>query len=256
MPFRFRGACLAIVREVDPTYYLQSAIAEGVVSEQRVASIAKFAYDLQLLLDDLGVVVCRTVEEELAWYFVGEGRSFNDGAAERRGFQSTSDVSIFVDDGHGSIISPGTSVTFYAPDLAELLLDNEQIVPSGQGSGWLSVFLAEGNHDLEFIMSVRAPLPGDDIADGVVHAADYSVWRDHFGDDESLANDDTPGVTMEDFDVWKQHIRLSSDPMNGSPAVGVPEPTPLTLMLVAFTAHSLIGTVRGRTRIGPVTDCG
>ncbi len=48
---------------------------------------------------------------------------------------------------------------------------------------------------------------GDYNDDGVVNAADYTVWRNQLGQNVTLANEDsnvTPGmVTPEDYDVWK-----------------------------------------------------
>lgn len=235
--------------------YTGATVTQGSVVDVSLASNGKGNGALSGLSFRGNDVVYRTVDEELAWYFVGEGRSFNDGAAERSGFQSTTDISIFVGDGHGSIISPGTSVTFYAPDLYGLLLDNEQVVPSGQGSGWLSVFVEEGNHELEFITFIPTLLPGDYNADGMVDAADYTVWRDHLGDDESLPNDDTPGVVMDDYNVWKQHFGMSSDSMNVLPTVSVPESTSLGLALVALVFQFLGCTPREPKRIDPTTDC-
>ena len=57
------------------------------------------------------------------------------------------------------------------------------------------------------------PLPllfGDYNQNGVVDAADYTVWRNNLGANIALPNEDpdqTPGwVTAEDYDVWKAHF--------------------------------------------------
>ena len=36
-----------------------------------------------------------------------------------------------------------------------------------------------------------------------MNAADYTVWRNKLGSSTSLPNDNTPGVTQYDYDLWK-----------------------------------------------------
>jgi hypothetical protein len=80
-------------------------------------------------------------------------------------------------------------------------------------------------------------LPGDYNADGVVGAADYSVWRARLNTSVTLPNDVTPGtVDDSDYTVWRSHFgnALGSGEVAGSLAV-VPEPSAvLNLALVAM----------------------
>ncbi|MEX2091994.1 MAG: PEP-CTERM sorting domain-containing protein, partial [Pirellulales bacterium] len=88
------------------------------------------------------------------------------------------------------------------------------------------------------------PLDGDYNENGVVDAADYTVWRNHLGQSFTLDNEwpdaATPGVVdQEDYDFWKAHF---GEP-NGSGAaagsgaatsrVAVPEPATLVPLLLA-----------------------
>jgi hypothetical protein len=76
------------------------------------------------------------------------------------------------------------------------------------------------------------PLLGDYNDDGVVNAADYTVWRDNLGSNITLPNEaTTPGVVNQaDYDQWK--ARFGNAIGSGSlAAAGVPEPS--TLLLVA-----------------------
>ncbi len=89
--------------------------------------------------------------------------------------------------------------------------------------------------------------PGDYNGDGVVNAADYTVWRDNLGtepptapyvnrdatnlDGEEIINhngDGQAGVDAADYTVWANNFGAVS----GAPASSVPEPT--AAMLVAF----------------------
>ena len=75
--------------------------------------------------------------------------------------------------------------------------------------------------------------------DGVVNAADYSVWRDSLGQTGvSLAADaDGDGVvTNADYAIWKSNfgaISVVGPGAAASSAIAVPEPTGITMMVVA-----------------------
>jgi hypothetical protein len=97
-----------------------------------------------------------------------------------------------------------------------------------------------GHGDGNFIASFDLPpgVTGDYNSDGVVNAADYTVWRNSLGG-VSLPNEDStqsPGVIdSADYNVWKSHFGMSG---SGSGALAVsgnavPEPNAIWLALVA-----------------------
>jgi hypothetical protein len=96
--------------------------------------------------------------------------------------------------------------------------------------------------------SLPTGVAGDYNGDGIVNAADYTVWRDHLGQSTTLPNDSTPGmVTQADYDVWKANFGMSS-PGSGAGSRGagaVPEPGSVALLVMG-----LIGLVAGRRRFG------
>ena len=65
-----------------------------------------------------------------------------------------------------------------------------------------------GRIDIGAIESQPNPLPGDYNFNGVVDAADYSVWRDTLGSMNDLrADGDGNGVIDQaDFDFWIAHF--------------------------------------------------
>ena len=106
-------------------------------------------------------------------------------------------------------------------------------LPSLEGLAWNTSQLAAG------ILSVT--LPGDFNINGIVDAADYTVWRDGLG----------TIYTQSDYDVWKAHFGESLDAGNGaagyplgasaaslSPAV--PEPTTGLLVFLGLAVWSWI----------------
>jgi hypothetical protein len=82
---------------------------------------------------------------------------------------------------------------------------------------------------------VASAVPGDYNGNGVVDAADYTVWRDTLGSTTDLrANGDNIGasagkIDQADFNVWKANFGMHA----GSGAnAAVPEPATLRLLLV------------------------
>ncbi len=65
---------------------------------------------------------------------------------------------------------------------------------------------------------ITAPGPtGDYNSDGVVNAADYTVWRNNLDVSVALPNDSTPGtVTADDYNVWKAAFGTSAESLDAT----------------------------------------
>ncbi len=108
--------------------------------------------------------------------------------------------------------------------------------------------------DFEFLMAGHSEstpgavvyvLSGDFNDDGVVDAADYTVWRDHLNTNARLPNDLSPGsVTIDDYNDWKASFGAVR-PGAGAAAAGVPEPCALVLIASALCPLAAL-----RRRIG------
>jgi Glycosyl hydrolases family 16 len=89
-----------------------------------------------------------------------------------------------------------------------------------------------------------AGLAGDYNGNGVIDAADYTTWRDAMtAGATSLLNDPTPGsVTEADFTYWRDHFGETAGAGSGAgvAASAVPEPNTF-VMLVLGLLISLIG---------------
>lgn len=109
------------------------------------------------------------------------------------------------------------------------------------GSGLLEVLIGPG----------PLGLPGDFNKDGVVNAADYTVWRDNWGSDNPLGgNGDEDGasagiVDQADYVLWQSNYGSTA------PASGLAVPEPNTLLLVLSGTAVVWGGRRGgpRTRL-------
>ncbi len=90
----------------------------------------------------------------------------------------------------------------------------------------------------EIILGVPA---GDYNENGIVDAADYTVWRDSLGlavENWSGADGDGDGmITDNDFAIWKQNYGLTIPNLNGSGGLAaVPEPNAAALIAVLLGA--------------------
>lgn len=92
-----------------------------------------------------------------------------------------------------------------------------------------------------FIKYVNVPSAnGDFNGDGVVDAADYTVWRDNLGAVDETAihnNGDGVGITTSDYQVWKSNFGNIYGGGGLAEAVPAPEPTGLLLVGAALAIN-------------------
>lgn len=92
-------------------------------------------------------------------------------------------------------------------------------------------------------------LAGDYNGDGVVTAADYTVWRDNLGQSGLglVADADrSGGVDAADYSIWKLQFGASAPPPNSAlQRAPVPEPAAYLLLLASFAGGIVGGNLRG-----------
>jgi hypothetical protein len=106
----------------------------------------------------------------------------------------------------------------------------------------LSVTAANGNAINLFGNTLVPPpaLPGDYNGDGIVNAADYTIWRATLGSMTDLrANGDNTGgsagvIDQADYDFWQSHFGNTSAGAGAASARSVPEPSSIILTAVAL----------------------
>ncbi|WP_168433004.1 heparinase II/III domain-containing protein [Pontiella sulfatireligans] len=99
--------------------------------------------------------VYRQVAGSLQTYFIRKGTKFNDGASERRGFESDAEVSLFMNDKLGRIISAGANVKFFCSGITAVNIDGNPAPLTGSGAGWLEVHVASGSHTIQLVVRSR-----------------------------------------------------------------------------------------------------
>jgi len=87
----------------------------------------------------------REVSGANKFYFVRSGKSFKDGSY---GFSSNSNVSVYMDDTTGKIVSPGCDVTFNYPGVTGVKL-NDELVSATIGNGTAKVNVPAGDYSVE-----------------------------------------------------------------------------------------------------------
>lgn len=89
-----------------------------------------------------------------------------------------------------------------------------------------------GHNDMRlFMANYDGRSLGDFNADGVVDAADYTVWRDANGEESGLADGDGDGrATEADLAIWRANYGRTL----GSTGTPIPEPAAWTLVLSAI----------------------
>ena len=106
--------------------------------------------------------------------------------------------------------------------------------------GYYMLFLVNADGTPSMAEWIRATpntaLDGDFNRDGVVDAADYTVWRNGLG----------TKYEPEDYDLWKSNYGTPNGSGSIADAAGVPEPTVAALIMIALLATCGIRRERRR----------
>jgi hypothetical protein len=83
--------------------------------------------------------------------------------------------------------------------------------------------------------------PGDYNNNGIVDAADYTVWRHQLNQSVTIPNDTTPGsVNAGDYNVWRAHFGQHSGSGSGiNSNAAVPEPATAAILILPVVCWSL-----------------
>ena len=103
-----------------------------------------------------------------------------------------------------------------------------------------------GSFDFSFLADV--PLAGDYNGDGAVDAADYTIWRDSFGQmGDNLAADGNGDKIVDalDYMLWKNGFGTTSAAGGAAETIRVPEPTIAVLLLTS----AMVGIAASRSRL-------
>jgi hypothetical protein len=120
----------------------------------------------------------------------------------------------------------------YAASAPFLVILNDDVDPSQSPGQLMTAALAIN------AAAKSMPVPGDYNGNGIVDAADYTVWRDTLGSTTNLrANGDNTGasagkIDQADYAIWKTNFGNHSG-SGAATNAGVPEPATIALAMIA-----------------------
>jgi len=103
-------------------------------------------------------------------YFVRKGLTFNNGVSPRVGFDSTGNISLYMNKMQGRIVSLGANVTFYYHDVNRVLLNGSPLSIISSGVDWVQVYIPSGTHEVELDLNAA-----DINEDGDVDFKDFAI---------------------------------------------------------------------------------
>lgn len=114
-------------------------------------------------------MVRQTSTQSAQFYFIRQGSSFLTKGTVKSGFSSAQPLSLHVRGRKGRVVSPGTNVTFYYPQISAVLLNNQKItILKKNPEGSIEVFIPQGTHSLELATDMlrnknQIPKPPTDV---------------------------------------------------------------------------------------------
>lgn len=160
--------------------------------------------------------------------------------------------------GGSAIFNPNNVANQFGVNAVIHLADNARFIVSNTGPFAISESLANlyisagvfqaANGVIHFVSGhervfMATPLPGDYNGNGIVDAADYTVWRNTLGSTTDLrANGDKAGasankIDLADYVFWKSQFAGSGN--GGLSGREVPEPSTFWLTAIVLTAACL-----------------
>ncbi|NQT94534.1 MAG: hypothetical protein HQ559_17395 [Lentisphaerae bacterium] len=169
-------------------------------------------------------------------YFARKGRFFDDGAAGRRGFQCASNVTVFMEDKTGHIVSPGAEVTFFYPGIEDVWLDGApSTVTAAPGSATVDV--PAGTFAVELLVSSAVDtsppsVPTDLSAEPASPVRVDLSW--------TAASDSESGIGR--YMVYRDGVRVGQPVSTNFSDMGLTDTTQYEYYVVAVNGFGLTAT--------------
>ncbi|MCK4752735.1 MAG: heparinase II/III family protein [Planctomycetes bacterium] len=179
-------------------------------------------------------------------YFVRKGSTFDDGVSPRVGFDSVSDVSIYMNDMEGKIISPGTNVTFFHPSVTDISLNGSPLSPISSGLNWVQVNIPAGTHEVQFNLWTG----GADLdIDGDVDFRDFAILASQWEQIPGIPSADIAPAGGDNFVDTLDLAELVDEWLVGA---GAPTPDPLTWATAPSATNSTTISMVATTAYDPM----
>jgi hypothetical protein len=101
------------------------------------------------------------------------------------------------------------------------------------------------NLSFDYLVPIEGT-PGDFNENGVVDAADYTVWRNNLGSGTALPNDNSIGapITIAHYELWKSNFGQGGSANGSLQGSAVPEPSTFAMAFVSVMGALLASSRR------------
>lgn len=100
----------------------------------------------------------RKKNDHLFSYLIVAGNCFLDSSTKTIGYKSDQALTIYMDNKSGQVVSSGTDITFYYPQIKSVELNNQAVNPIESDEGWIKVSVPEGTHQVQLISPYLTPV--------------------------------------------------------------------------------------------------
>lgn len=99
------------------------------------------------------------------------------------------------------------------------------------------------NLALDSFVLAAPSIAGDFDGNGYVDAADYALWKQHFGTSNSVADGNGDGVVnLADYSVWRDNLGAGTPPtLGGLTSTSVPEPSGTQVIMMVLLVAGFCG---------------
>jgi hypothetical protein len=142
-----------------------------------------------------------------------------------------------VSNGGGNPPITNVDITAWVAGVKAGTIVNRGISVDTLGDFFTTTQADNGNYDFQVTLNYTAQIPGDYDLSGYVDLADYTVWKNHVGSNQTFSGGDgdySGYVDLADYTVWKNNVG------QGTPPEGGVAPEPATMALLAFGALAAI----------------
>jgi hypothetical protein len=112
-------------------------------------------------------VYIRKVNNNILNYFARKGTKVLFEGSNRYGFESEDPVSLVCTRKTGQIISEGTTISIFYPEIEQIMLDSHIAKVIEKGSDWLRIYMPSGNHHFQIGSSHTVKIPNSEITGSI-----------------------------------------------------------------------------------------
>jgi len=185
--------------------YVVAPAGTGIVNTEQVALNGRTA-------------LWREINTRLDSYFINNGTMFLQNRTGA-GFHAEKSVTLFMRQDNGQILSPGTSITFFAENLVTVRVDGKPVPAGATGEDWMQVQVDSGAHRVQLLRTTTRVLQTK-----VEHSVSLQVYPNPSNQTARIAFQLTEAGEVT-VGIYNLQGRLLAEPVHGWLPAGKHEST-------------------------------